>query len=82
MRFPLRTIVEEKFGLKYMQIETGKEENEFDEDDDAEESLPTETNGSVSDLSLVEEMRLVPKDPSVCILQISIHSLMFLSLFC
>lgn len=53
-----------------MQIETGKED-EFEEDDDADEPLPAETNGSVSDVSLVEEMRLVPKDPSVCILQIS-----------
>lgn len=58
-----------------MQIETGKED-EFEEDDDAEEPLPAETNGSVSDVSLVEEMRLVPKDPSVCILQ---KKLMFLS---
>ncbi|KAG0596687.1 hypothetical protein M758_UG276200 [Ceratodon purpureus] len=49
----------------YTQIETGKEDDEFEEDDDAEEPLPAEINGSVSDLSLVEEMRLVPKDPSV-----------------
>lgn len=53
-----------------MQIETGKEEDEFEEDDDADEPLPAETNGSVADLSLVDEMRLVPKDPSVRILQI------------
>lgn len=62
-----------------MQIETGREENEFEEDDDAEEPLPAETNGSVSDLSLVEEMRLVPKDPSVCILQSPICSLILFS---
>lgn len=53
-----------------MQIETGKEEDEFEEDDDADEPLPAETNGSVADLSVVDEMRLVPKDPSVRILQI------------
>jgi hypothetical protein len=62
-----------------MQIETGKEDDEFEEDDDAEEPLPIETNGSVTDISRVEEMRLVPKDPSVCILQSPTYSLMFLS---
>jgi nucleotide-sensitive chloride channel 1A len=49
----------------YTQIETGKEDDEYEEDDEAEEPLPTETNGSMSDLSVVDEMRLVPKDPSV-----------------
>lgn len=52
-----------------MQIDNGREEDEFEEDDDAEESLPAESNGSVIDLSLITEMRLVPKDISVCILQ-------------
>lgn len=53
----------------YTQIDNGREEDEFEEDDDAEESLPAESNGSVIDLSLITEMRLVPKDISVCILQ-------------
>ncbi|XP_024398124.1 chloride conductance regulatory protein ICln [Physcomitrium patens] len=50
----------------YTQIETGHEEDAFEEDaDDAEEPLPDGTNGSPNDLSLVTEMRLVPRDPSV-----------------
>lgn len=68
--------------MESLQIETGKEEDEYEEDDDAEEPLPAETNGSVTDVSLVDEMRLVPKDPSVCILHIPIHSSMFSSWFC
>jgi len=50
----------------YTQIENGNEtEEEFEEDEDAQEPLEPEINGTPSDLSHVTEMRLVPKDSSV-----------------
>jgi hypothetical protein len=57
------------------QIENGNEtEEEFEEDEDAQEPLEPEINGTPSDLSHVTEMRLVPKDSSVCILYLLMYT--------
>ena len=57
------------------QIENGNEtEEEFEEDEDAQEPLEPEINGTPSDLSHVTEMRLVPKDSSVRILYLLMYT--------
>ncbi|OAE18589.1 hypothetical protein AXG93_1923s1450 [Marchantia polymorpha subsp. ruderalis] len=51
-------------GAETVQIESGDSDSEYEEADDMEDSLETECDEE-EDLSKVEEMRLVPRDPDI-----------------
>ncbi|KAL3675078.1 hypothetical protein R1sor_025026 [Riccia sorocarpa] len=49
----------------YTQIETGGSDSEYEEADDMEEVLENDENHVEDDFSSVQEMRVVPRDPSI-----------------